>query len=69
MSITVLNLHAEGICIQPQRVTIIPVDLLMFELCNETNHAEAPLRFIIYMHNVFSGWIRISDFNERKEPK
>jgi len=69
MSITGLDLHAEGTLIQPQRVTIVPVDLLIFELWNKTNHFEVPLRFIIYMHNVFIVWICISDFNECKEPK
>jgi hypothetical protein len=69
MSITGMDIHAEGTLIQPQRVTILNVDLLMFELRNKTNPFEAPLRFIRLMHNVCSVWINISDFNECKEPK
>jgi hypothetical protein len=68
MSVTGQDLHAEGTLFQPQRVTIFPVDLLIFELWNKTNHFEKPLRFF-YMHNGFSVWICISDFNECKEPK
>jgi hypothetical protein len=64
MSMTGLDLHAEGTWIQPQRVTILNVDLLMFELWNITKLFEAPLRFIMYINNVCSvGFIYLISTN------